>query len=174
MLKIIIALVALSSLLSGCLTAISTTAYGSYNAIKRGQYLEAANKHDPEAQYRIGESYCCGSNHLFNNREALRWLCRAARQGHVLAQRKIGDIYRSDKGLDFLTEYIKEKDHPNRLPQDDAVAFAWYSRAALQGDFEARRGAEAVLDLMERDDVMRSYEILENFPNMQCDLPPAS
>jgi len=45
---------------------------------------EAADKGDREAQYRLGNSYCCGAEGSFwDTKEAIKWWCKAAAQGQA-------------------------------------------------------------------------------------------
>lgn len=65
------------SLLSGCAN-VSTTQVG-YDNTERHNWQAAAAKGDAEAQYRLGEAYCCDSG--FYSSTTARW-CQAAKQHH--------------------------------------------------------------------------------------------
>ena len=55
-------------------------------------------------------------------RAAFRWLNKAARQGHAIAQNQLGDMYYHGE---FFTDQVVKQDH--------SAAFRWYSKAAEQG-----------------------------------------
>ena len=62
----------------------------SYDNSERLELRTAAEKGDREAQYRLGNSYCCGDTGGFwDTREAVKWWCRAAAQGQKEAEAAI-------------------------------------------------------------------------------------
>ena len=69
------------------------------------------------AQFTLGQMYCGGNAHA----EAVAWYHKAAEQGHVEAQHKLGRMYHDGWGV----------------PQDFAEASAWYHKAAEQGQPQA-------------------------------------
>ena len=58
--------------------------------------------------------------------EAVKWVQLAAEQGYASAQRALGDLYRTGKGV------------PDGMPQDYAEAVKWYRLAAEQGNTSAQ------------------------------------
>ncbi len=66
-----------------------------YINARRIELSPAALKGDAQAQYELGNSYCCGNGGFFNTEEAVKWWCKAARQGHRKAKRK---LERHDRG----------------------------------------------------------------------------
>jgi TPR repeat protein len=68
------------------------------------------------AQYELSEHYCESSY-----RESVKWRLLAAEQGHVRAQRMIGEMY----------------EHGLGCAQNWEVALRYYRRAAAQGDSES-------------------------------------
>ena len=69
------------------------------------------------AQFTLGQMYFAGNHHA----EAVAWYHKAAEQGHVEAQHKLGRMYHDGRGV----------------PQDFAEAIAWYHKAAEQGQPQA-------------------------------------
>ena len=85
-----------------------------------------AEKGDAEAQYELGlMSYDWGGYYgiPFDVKEIVKWWTMAAEQGHVEAQKGLGEVY-----------YYGEEG----VPKDYKEAAKWYRMAAEQGDKEAR------------------------------------
>ncbi len=70
----------------------------------RQRLLVLAEKGDAQAQYDLGASYCCGTG-FYDTDEAIKWWCRAARQGHAAA-------------LGKLRKHLPSKDDINRCDND--------------------------------------------------------
>jgi uncharacterized protein len=66
----------------------------------------------------LGLHYATGDGVELNEQEAIRWFIKAAEQGNVLAQSKLGSIYFSGRGV----------------PQDPNRAYFWMAVARLNGD----------------------------------------
>jgi len=77
-------------------------------------YLQAAERENALAQYKLGEYYF----NIKNYKQAVEWFRKAAEQGNVEAQYKLGDYY-------FDEEDYKE-------------AVQWYLKAAEQGHMVAQ------------------------------------
>ena len=77
---------------------------------------ELAEEGDPNAQYKLGESYRYGLGEFTKDeKEALKWYREAAYQGQSDAQRTLGDFYADD--VDWTN------------------AVKWYKLSAEQGDY---------------------------------------
>ena len=75
-----------------------------------------AEKGDPESQFRLG----------FYHRDqdlpqAIKWFRKAADQGHVSSQKKLGNMYLFGEDV----------------PKDEAEGLKWYRKAAEQGDADS-------------------------------------
>lgn len=89
----------------------------------RAEFLAAARDTDhPGAAFYLGEIYEGGVAVDRDPAQALHWYRRAARQGHVAAQRTLADLYRRGLGTEV----------------DMQQAFDWYRRAAEAGDYFAQ------------------------------------
>lgn len=64
--------------------------------------------------------------------ESLRWYRRAAEQGYVRAQRKLGDSYAEGMGV----------------PKNYVQAYMWYNLAAAAGDSESRTARDRLTPQM--------------------------
>ncbi len=84
------------------------------------QLRPLAEKGNTEAQFLAGVIMSQGES-LKDMEAAARWYRRAADQGYVPAQAKLGACYASGSGV----------------PQSDAEAIIWYRRAAEKGDAAA-------------------------------------
>ncbi|MET0261697.1 MAG: SEL1-like repeat protein [Rariglobus sp.] len=75
-----------------------------------------------DAQFKLGISYEYGGDGLTPSlAEQVKWFKAAAEQGHVFAQRNLGQVLMTGKGV----------------PRDDAEAFKWMRRAAEKKDADA-------------------------------------
>ncbi|UFN50062.1 sel1 repeat family protein [Roseomonas sp. OT10] len=88
----------------------------------------------PEAQYALGQMVFRGDGVARSPYDALQWMRRAGDGGNVRAQRAVGRLYMT--GLEEMGQDLQE-------------ARSWLSRAAEQGDAQARR------DLAEVDRALR-------------------
>ncbi len=82
------------------------------------QLRQMAEKGDPAAEYALGHRYAAGQEVKLNEREAVRWFTKAAEQGYVPAQSKLGSFYYSGRGV----------------PQDASRAYFWMVVARFGGD----------------------------------------
>jgi TPR repeat protein len=93
------------------------------------QQLQAlAGQGDANAQWMLAQALLTGALGSTDDAEAVRWLERAADQGHGLAQRDLGELYESGRGVD----------------QDTLEAFFWYSLASRQDSGRARVRRDAL------------------------------
>lgn len=103
------------------------------------KFYEEAEKRaeagDSESQYSMGMG--CYKGHLFcpdgDFVEAARWLRKAAKQGHVLAQMALGICYRDGEGV----------------PKDEVEAYAYFNLAGVTND-EARDLLREIAEAMPR------------------------
>ena len=79
------------------------------------------------AQCKLGAMYWHGDGVTQNERSAILWYEKAARQGNAVAQRNLAEVYRTLANMRFSTreEFYKK-------------AVEWYLEAASQGEERAK------------------------------------
>jgi TPR repeat protein len=77
-----------------------------------------ASKGDPIAENALGVRYATGQGVKLSEAEAVRWFTKAAEQGYVPAQAKLGSLFYSGRGV----------------PQDLTRAYFWMVVARASGD----------------------------------------
>ena len=86
------------------------------------QELEAkAAKGDPESQFRLGVHHQIGLTGEADLAQAIRWFRKAAEQGYLSAQKRLGNLCLFSEGV----------------PKDETEGLKWYRKAAEQGDAES-------------------------------------
>jgi TPR repeat protein len=85
------------------------------------KYLQQAATKNPEAQFILGTLYLQGLAVEKNLTQAAKWLLKAARSQHLLAQIYTAQNYITGSGL----------------PQNPTKAFYWYKQAANYGNLQA-------------------------------------
>ena len=98
---------------------------GLYAAAFNG-FLDAAEKGDDVAQFKVGYMYYYGHGPAENYESAFEWFMKSALQGFAPAERRIGFMYEDGEG----TEQNFEK------------AVKWYQKAAEHGDEAAKEHLE--------------------------------
>ncbi|MDP2977952.1 MAG: tetratricopeptide repeat protein [Thiobacillus sp.] len=99
--------------------------YAEKRAEQEAKCRPAAEQGDAEAQFqlaRLYESYSPGTDTKERRTAALRWFLKAAEQGHVIAQYRLGLYYRHGVGT---------------VAKDQAEGDVWFSKAAAQGHIGA-------------------------------------
>jgi len=161
-----LALAVLALLLGGCFSAATVPIKAAYEEEERHRWEAKAKDGNPEAEYKYGMTFCCGLGAFYNNVTASEWVCKAARKGYVKAQAQVGHFYRKDKGFGLPQKKLQEAS----LPQDDALASAWYGIAAKQGNGDAPREQAAIARRLTTEEVARSRQLEASFPNLPCEI----
>jgi len=92
---------------------------------------------DPAAENALGLRYATGDGVRPNEREAVRWFTKAAEQGNITAQSKLGSVY--FRGRD--------------IPQNFNQAYFWMALARANGDENSKVLAPLVAAHLTRDQV---------------------
>ena len=92
-------------------------------------YRKAAEQGYAPAQVNLGSLYAEGQGTPQDFQEALRWYHKAADQGYAPAQFNLGIMCVMNQGT---------------LSKDYVMAYVWFSRAAMQGDEDAKQAKEQV------------------------------
>lgn len=120
---------------------------GSTGSNKAESELEMrARSGDIEAEYQLGQQYANSTSP--RTPEAIYWLCRAAKEGHVPAQLELAMLYARDVG----TGNNAAADG-HRL-SDRGSAYFWYTAAASQGNDQALASRDDLAANMDAKEVM--------------------
>jgi len=84
--------------------------------------LKLAESGDVAAEHQLAQVYAVGDGVAKNEKEAAKWLARAAQHGDAESQYELGIALRDGRGI----------------VQDDAGAFAWLQKAADVGNAQAQ------------------------------------
>jgi TPR repeat protein len=120
-------------------------------------WLVAAEKGDPSAQYSLGGAYYRGSGVAQDRVEAARWYRAAAEQGNPNAQFSLGQLYDRGEGV----------------PVDKAEAAKWYRMAAERGIVAARMNLGALYETgqgvpLDKAEASRWYRLAAEQGNSQA------
>ena len=61
----------------------------SFAHSERRKWQAKAKANDANAQYHLGNSYCCGDSGYFDTEKAIEWWCKASRQGDMRARKAL-------------------------------------------------------------------------------------
>ena len=108
-------------------------------------YQSKANQDDANSQFNLALMYENGAGTPKNTKQAAYWYTKAAEQGHVEAQYKLGRLY-TFSGDD------------DEVPQDYKLAFFWYTKAAEQGHIFAQYNLGRLYRLSGDDGAPQDYK----------------
>lgn len=153
-------------LLSGCMSPISA-GRAMYTEKLRKEWYPKAENGNADYQYLLGDSYCCGPaiSYTHDNEKAVNWLCKAAKQEHPDALHDMGKIYRSNKDI-IESPGMAVSD----LPEDNAVAYAWFYKAVQCGNPEADKYLKEVYQEMDEEEKNRAASLIQQYPNIPCEI----
>ena len=120
-LALVVTCLACGSGLAGVSEGLEALKRADYAAAAR-ELRPAADRGDPEAQYRVGLMYEYGKGFPLDKAQSRVWLGKAAAQGHAAAALELGVIYATGDGI----------------AQDDARAVDFFRKAATQGNATAQ------------------------------------
>jgi TPR repeat protein/putative methionine-R-sulfoxide reductase with GAF domain len=96
----------------------SLVARANVDAAPLEQLEQMARAADPAAQYALGRRYATGDGVSPDDREAVNWFTKAAEQGYIPAESKLGSFYYNGRGV----------------PQNFYQAYRWAVLARASGD----------------------------------------
>ncbi len=116
--------------------------------------IQLANKGNMQDQYELANCYLTGEGKVaIDTKKSMEWFLKAANQGHVLSQKKLGDIYLSEKNIkESLKWYTLASTNGNSDAQyilgnfyfygknvklDYSKAYEYYKQSANQGNNKA-------------------------------------
>lgn len=154
-----------ASILSGCVAAgIHGTTF-AVKASDRPGLTEAAEAGDPEAQTKLGISYCCRGPG-FSTQKATEWLCKAAAQDFAIAQYELGRIY---NGATSRTPAPGQKlTHIALAKKNEPLSLMWFERAAANGHEKAGKRAADMRDDLNVDEIAKAESLLANWRSAPC------
>jgi len=129
---------AAAALTAGCAAAVGEAVHGAKAKSQYDDNIDAANKGDKVAQFKVGEALCCevdGQTGAYDTRRSVEFLCRSATQGYAPAMYKLGRIYSGDtvSGVRVLKRVAVAAAAPTNPP----IAYAWFANAQAYGDKDA-------------------------------------
>ncbi len=154
----IMALTFLMAFLPGCFVPIGDANIMPYHKDeKRRMGLFKAST--PEAQYDLAMTFCCEDVERRDYEVASRWFCQAAKGGYTKAAARLGDLFRSDKPPHL---------EAGKLPDNDILAYAWYSIGARWKDIESIRAKAEMDKKMTIPQIQAASVYVERFPDTPC------
>lgn len=128
-------------------------------AEKISRWTYAANGGDAEAQYELGKAFCCGKRPYYNTYDALKWFCRAAKQGQRDAMYEIAKIY---------DNYYKEEG--SIIPRDEIIAYVYYIKSVEHGNDAAKWPRDRKMNKLSADQRQKAQSMLNKWPDVQCEI----
>lgn len=134
-------LVSAALALQACIGVAANTSTLAVKSSKRDELRPLAEAGNAQAQFELGESFCC-MGPGFDTGTATHWLCRAALQEHPGAMHELGRIYRGDVSRSPAPGQKLMK--ALRGQRSDRHAMMWMALAAEHGYTDA---AESLAEL---------------------------
>lgn len=156
--------------IGGCVAPILEGANVSKDKAVLSANREAAEAGDPEAQYKVGDAYCCSPREgggFYNNKLSTEWLCKSAQQGYAPAQYRLGQIYSGDM-VDGIRILRRVATAAVGSPEDRAVAATWFALAAQQEQDDAAAQRDAILGALSDGERQRFEEYLAAGQSAPC------
>ncbi|HED12323.1 MAG TPA: sel1 repeat family protein [Gammaproteobacteria bacterium] len=142
----------LASLLGSCVGPLAQTPEPLQKI--RQQWQAAADDGNAQAQYYLGQSYCCGNSSGYSTRTALHWYCRAALQGYANAQFEMANI---------LAGKQRDQSYSNAKS-----ALMWYTAAAAQGNERALAERSNIASKLSTANVREARHWATRWTQAQC------
>ena len=165
----IFALISLTA--SGCVTAALEGANITKDKVTIKNNIDKANRGDPEAQYKVGDAYCCSVREegkgFYNTRLAVKWLCTSAQNGYAPAMYKIGKIYSGDV-IDGVRLGRRLAQGVAGTSENPPVAYAWLALAKKNGIKEADKRSKEVWVDMSVPQREKTKSLIKDVKNVPC------
>lgn len=152
-------------LLFSCSGPNGTGSGFSFNLREKGYLKNQAMLGDSDAQYAIGSSYCCGGSKKVDYKEATKWLCMAARQNNVEAQKKVAIIYSQ-----IAVAQLNKKKYNETYHDANTLALTWYRIASLSGDQSVDPYIREISLYLSWPDAKQADYYIGNYPNTPCEV----
>jgi TPR repeat protein len=140
------------------------------NALREKLRTPAENG-NAEAQYRMGQTYCCGISKHFNNELAFNWFCQSAKRGNARAMFEVGMMYHNAYTMRWWDSLsYRRKPATGPYPERDLKkAWIWYTLALQHGLHEgAEAKKKALLEEITWQEVADAKVMMEDWENLPC------
>lgn len=149
-----------------CVGAAVNTGTYAVKSASRDELRPLAESGDADAQYELGQSYCC-MGPGFDTQTATEWLCRAAKQEDARAMVELGRIYLGDVSRTAapgqkLLQAVSAR-------EARAIAYVWLSRASISGHENAADRLARLSTRMTPDDLRLAQSLDERWPDVPCE-----
>lgn len=124
------------------------------NLKERELHMSAAERGNPDAQFIVGKTYCCGFGSDFSYQKTYHWWCKAGRAGHATSQYHLGRLFHG-------------KEH-RLIPKSFIEAHMWYSLAADQKHPRAIRGLQDITPLLTPQQLATSQQLKDTLFDEGC------
>lgn len=145
--------------LAGCIETVYRGGKFLVDATELQPWKKLALDGDVEAQYKVGELYCCGDRPDHDNVQALYWWCQAAKKGQRDAQYKVGWMHET------ASEY-----KGNIVPYNPVLAYVYYAKAAENGQAEAAKAITKMKPPLTTEQMKEATELLGEWPKVACEV----
>lgn len=145
--------------LTGCIETVYRSGKFLVDATELQPWKKLALDGDVEAQYKVGELYCCGDRPDHDNVQALYWWCQAAKKGQRDAQYKVG--------------WMMEDAHEYKgsiVPYNPVLASVYYTKALANGQPDAAKALAKMKPPLTDEQKKEAAELLEEWPNIACEV----
>lgn len=130
---------------TAALIALSIGCSSTQTTETKSELVQRARAGDIDAQYQLGRRY---ADSVFGSEaEAIYWLCRAAKDGHVPAQLELAELYQKNAGGS------SGGDNGTRL-SNKGSAYFWYTAAASQGSDQALQSRDLLAANMDETEIL--------------------
>lgn len=156
--------------LAGCVSVAMEGTQAVKSEVVISQNMDAARAGNAEAQYKVGNAYCCSihkDNGIYNTETSVEWLCKSARQGYTPAMVKLGKIYSGD-----MVDGVRL---PRRVMQGVVgkstnlpVAVTWAQLAVQHGDSDAKELVSKLWEDMSSSEKNTANQLIAMEYNAPC------
>lgn len=160
-------------LCSGCFAPLVEGARQGADVVQRDRLQAKAVSGDPQAQYNLGDTYCCEAGpqfersiSVYDNQKATLWLCKAALQNYGPAQYKLALIYSGKQSGGGMIARVSSwlDDKQTSIP----VAWMWASLAATNGVEKAAALRDTLGEKLTAPQRSTGWDNLANWRTQPC------
>jgi TPR repeat protein len=168
---------ALSAILALSLTGCAAYTQAAFTAKDMGEreiYQEKADAGDADAEYRLGDSWCCTvlghHSHLqqkiHDNQTATEWLCKSAHQNYAPAQITLARIY---SGRPFRYNSMKQlAEKVKGAPKNMAAALMWARQAQANNSDDAADLIKTITDESSSEEQALADRMSQSWASQPC------